>query len=76
MYFSKKQYEAKPLPVFEATRGKLPSPIFDEDPNYLRCYWKAWELAFRNFHEPAKGTRPGATPLLAASTMDKGHREG
>ncbi|MBN1509593.1 MAG: hypothetical protein JW955_22280 [Sedimentisphaerales bacterium] len=56
MYFSKKQYEAKPLPVFEAMRDKLPSPIFDEDPSYVRCYWKAWELAFRNFHEPAKGS--------------------
>jgi glycogen debranching enzyme len=56
LYFSKKQYEPKPLPVLEATRDKLPSPIFDEDPNYVRCYWKAWELAFRNFHEPAKGS--------------------
>lgn len=56
VYFSKKQYEPMPLPTFEATRGRLPSPIFDEDPNYVRCYWKAWELAFRNFHEPAKGS--------------------
>jgi hypothetical protein len=56
LYFGQKQYEPKPLPGFEATRGKLPSPIFDEDPNYVRCYWKAWELAFRNFHEPAKGS--------------------
>jgi glycogen debranching enzyme len=55
-YFSKKQYEPRPLAGFEATREKLPSPIFDEDPNYVRCYWKAWELAFRNFHEPAKGS--------------------
>lgn len=55
-YFSKKPYEPRPLPAFEATRGKLPSPIFDEDPNYVRCYWKAWELAFRNFHEPAAGS--------------------
>jgi len=31
LHFGKKQYEPKPLPVFEATRGKLPSPIFDED---------------------------------------------
>ncbi len=56
LYFSKKQYEPRPLPAFEATRDKLPSPIFDEDPNYVRCYWKAWELAFRNFHEPGKGS--------------------
>jgi len=56
LYFGRKQYESRPLPTFEATRDRLPSPIFDEDPNYVRCYWKAWELAFRNFHEPAKGS--------------------
>ena len=56
MYFAKRQYEPAPLPVFETTRDKLPSPIFDEDPNYVRCYWKAWELAFKNFHEPADGS--------------------
>ncbi len=54
LYFAKKGYEPRPLLAFETTRGKLPSPIFDEDPDAVRCYWKAWELAFRNFHEPAK----------------------
>ncbi|MHC4558674.1 MAG: MGH1-like glycoside hydrolase domain-containing protein [Planctomycetota bacterium] len=54
IYFAKKTYIAKPLPAFNTTKDKLPSPIYDEDPNYVNCYWKAWELAFRNFHEPAK----------------------
>ncbi len=53
MYFAKKRYEPGPLPVFATMRDKLPSPIFDEDPDFVKCYWKAWELAFRNFHEPA-----------------------
>jgi hypothetical protein len=53
-YFARKTYIPKPLPVFNTTKDKLPSPIYDEDPNYVSCYWKAWELAFRNFHEPAK----------------------
>ena len=39
--------------MFDATRDKLPAPIYDEDPDYVRCYWKALELAFRNLHEPA-----------------------
>lgn len=52
-YFAKKRYEPHPLPVFETTKDKLPSPIFDEDESYVVCYWKAWELAFKNFHEPA-----------------------
>ena len=43
-------YRPAPLPTFEITRGKLPSPIYDQAPVYVEMYWKAWELAFRNFH--------------------------
>jgi hypothetical protein len=52
-YFKTATYRPAPLPVFQETRSKLPAPIFDENPLYVRMYWKAWELAFRNFHEPA-----------------------
>jgi hypothetical protein len=52
-YFKTIQYSATPLPAFEETRAKLPSPIFDENPLYVQMYWKTWALAFRNFHEPA-----------------------
>ena len=52
-YFARKDYVPKPLPKFSEARSKLPSPIFDEDPACVELYWKAWELAFRNFHEPA-----------------------
>ncbi len=55
-YFALKTYVPRPLPKFDETRAKLPSPIFDEDPAYVDLYWKAWELAFRNFHEPAPGS--------------------
>ena len=53
-YFARKAYAPKPLPRFAETRDKLPSPIYDEDPACVEMYWKAWELAFRNFHEPSK----------------------
>jgi hypothetical protein len=56
MYFAKKQYVAKPLPKFAETKGKLPSPIYDENPLYVQMYWKTWELAFRNFYEPKPGS--------------------
>ena len=52
-YFGKKSYDAKPLPKFEEMRSQLPSPVYDDNPVFVRLYWKAWELAFRNFHEPA-----------------------
>jgi len=53
MYFAKKAYEAKPLPKFAELRSRLPSPIYDDNPVLVRLYWKAWELAFHNFYEPA-----------------------
>ena len=31
----------------------MPAPIYDDNPLLVRLYWRAWELAFRNFHEPA-----------------------
>lgn len=52
-YFEKKTYAPSPLPKFEEMRDQLPSPIFDENPLWIRLYWKAWEIAFNNFHEPA-----------------------
>jgi len=55
-YLAKKTYTARPLPGFAETRALLPSPRFDDHPGYVDMYWKAWELAFRNFHEPAPGT--------------------
>ena len=52
IYFSKKQYIKKPMPVFVETRSKLPEPIYDQDSTFVESYWKTWELAFKNFHEP------------------------
>lgn len=56
MYFSKKRYEPHPLPKYDETRSLLPNPIFEENPLWIEAYWKAWELAFKNFYEPAKGS--------------------
>lgn len=56
LYFSKKRYEPHPLPLFDETKGSLPGPIFDENPGWIEAYWKAWELAFRNFYEPVDGS--------------------
>ena len=55
-YFARTKYEPAPLPKFETFHGKLPSPIYDENTNWVTMYWKSWELAFRNFHEPAPGS--------------------
>jgi len=52
-YFWKKEYVPAPLPKYEEVRSQLPSPIDDDHPLWVETYWKAWELAFSNFHEPA-----------------------
>ena len=36
-YFALKEYVPKPLPVLAETKDTLPSPIYDEDPDYIRC---------------------------------------
>jgi hypothetical protein len=53
-YFPKKEYRPAPLPSFASLRDQLPAPVYDEKPEWIAMYWKSWELAFRNFHEPAR----------------------
>jgi hypothetical protein len=55
-FFAKKDYAPSPMPKFDDLRGQLPSPIFDEKPEWVQMYWKAWELGFRNFNEPKPGS--------------------
>jgi hypothetical protein len=55
-FFSRKSYVPIPLPRFDETRGSLPAPIFDEQPFWIEVYEKAWEIAFRNIHEPGPGS--------------------
>jgi hypothetical protein len=56
IYFQRKQYSPHPLPGFEETKDQLPYPIYDESPLWVDMYWKAWEMAFKNFHEPETGS--------------------
>ena len=52
VYFDKKEYIPSPLPSFDETKEKLPRPIYDENPLYIDCYYKSWEIGFQNFYEP------------------------
>jgi hypothetical protein len=55
-YFAHARYVPHPLPQFAELRSRLPASIYDELPEWVNMYWKAWELAFQNFHEPAAGS--------------------
>jgi len=56
VYFSKKTYTDFPLPSFERSKHKLPSPIIEDKPEFVKLYWKAWELAFKHFRKPLAGS--------------------
>src|SRR5271165_5833287 len=55
-FFSKKEYLPAELPRFANLRDQLPTPIDDDHPQWLDSYWKAWQLAFQNLHEPLPGS--------------------
>lgn len=60
IYFSKKNYTHTEIPGFETSKDKLPSPILEDKPEWIRLYWKAWELAFGHFKQP-----PQASPFVS-----------
>jgi hypothetical protein len=41
-------------PSFEAARSRLPAPFWDGHKRELRCYWKAWQLAFSNLQRATR----------------------
>ena len=55
-YFSKKKYTEAPIPTFKENRIKLPSPILENNPEYVELYWRAWSLAFDHFKHPPEGS--------------------
>jgi hypothetical protein len=56
-YFAIKKYEPQAsLPTFATLKDRLPSPVFDENPEFVHVYWKTWEIACRNFKEPRSGS--------------------
>ena len=55
-YFYKKEYLPAELPRFAHSRHLLPSPVWDENPQWVELYWKAWEIAFKNLYQPKENT--------------------
>ncbi len=53
IYFSKKSYAPQQkILKFDELREKLPAPIYDDNPDFVKLYWRAWEIASQNFYEP------------------------
>lgn len=50
--FFKMPRELTPLPAFEQAKELLPEPIWEGHQSAVDCYWKAWQLAFKNLRQP------------------------
>ena len=61
--FTHMQPEDKPLPTYEGEKEKLPRPVWDGHEDALRCYDKAWRLAFGNLCKPLLTPRSTAAFL-------------
>ncbi len=46
--------ENKPLPTYADNKDKLPRPVWEGHESAIGCYYKAWEIAFRNLRKANK----------------------
>lgn len=52
--FLKTVAEKEDLPIFEDVKGILPEPFWEGHDDAISCYWKVWELAFKNLRKPTR----------------------
>lgn len=45
-------YKDEEVPLFEKVKKFIPHPSWENHKSAIECYWKAWELAFRNIKKP------------------------
>lgn len=38
-------------PSFDEIKGKLPEPMWENHPDAIQCYWKAWQIAFSHLKQ-------------------------
>ncbi|TDL61165.1 alpha,alpha-trehalase [Rhodococcus qingshengii] len=52
MYFKKQQYSDTPIIPFSEARKVLPEPFSEKYKDEIECYWRTWELAYKNVYKP------------------------
>lgn len=65
-YFAKKKYMHEQLPEYKKIKNQLPTPILDDNKDWIELYWKAWQLGFSNLKTP-----PTGSPLVS-NWIDEG----
>lgn len=56
MYYSKKSFDGKPLPLYSEVKDKLPKPFMASHPEWKDCYDYAVKILYRNTHSPKEGS--------------------
>ena len=51
--FISQKREKKKLPTYEKERDNLPKPMWEGHEDAIDCYYKTWEIAFKNLRKPA-----------------------
>ena len=50
------EIEKTPIPFYGEIKDKLPQPVWENHEDYIDCYWKVWEIAFKNLYQPKENT--------------------
>lgn len=56
VYFDKKAYVPTPIPQYADIAGRLPRPVLTDNPDWVKMYYKAWEIGFGHIKAPAAGS--------------------
>ncbi len=64
VYFNYKGDKISPVPTFEAIKDQLPEPVLEAHPDWVRMYWRCWEIGCK------KIVQPPADSLLVSTFID------
>ncbi|MCJ8321430.1 MAG: hypothetical protein MJK12_17475 [Colwellia sp.] len=68
-FYPKKHYSGQAIPSYAKNKDKLPKPIFDDKPEYIDFYYKAWQIGFAHFKKPQ------ATSPFVSNFIDEAFNE-
>lgn len=54
--FLNQPVESRPLPSYSDVQAELPEPFWENHEDAVRCYHKAWQIAFSNLRQPVPGS--------------------
>ena len=68
-FYAKKEYSGQAIPNFSQNKHRLPKPIFDDKPQYIDFYYRAWKIGFEHFKKP-QATSPFVSNFIDEAFND------